>query len=169
MALLALAGMLRSRARHAAWANPDAFAEQSAKDSPKSWRAQGALADMLSRQGRYAEAVERYLRAIALAPEEQAWQARNTLAELYLSRGNARLAQDQLRQSLAETPNQVQTWTLLIQSFVALREYREAREWADRALGYGGSVQVFGRLRDEAERALQAEERGPATDPQGSG
>jgi hypothetical protein len=107
--------------------------------------------------------------AIALAPEEQAWQARNTPAQLYLQHGNARPVQEQLRQSLAVTPNQVQTWTLLIQCFVALREFRETREWADRALGYGRSVQVFGRLRDEAERALRADERGPATDPQGSG
>lgn len=147
--------MLRSRARHVAWRDPDAFAVQSEKDSPGSWRAQGTLADMLSRQGDYVGAIDRYLRAIALAPEEQAWQARNSLAELYLRHGDARLAQEQLGQSLTATPNQVQTWVLLIQSFVALRDYRGAYEWADRALRYGGNVQVFGPLRDEAESALR--------------
>lgn len=147
--------MLRSRARHVAWRDADTFAVQSEKDSPGSWRAQGTLADMLSRQGDNAGAIDRYLKAIALAPEEQAWQARNSLAELYLRHGDARLAQEQLRQSLAATPNQTQTWVFLIQSFVALHDYRGAYEWADKAIGYGGNLQIFGPLRDKAESALR--------------
>jgi tetratricopeptide (TPR) repeat protein len=168
VAVLVLAGMLRSRARHATWRDPDAFAEASAKDSPRSWRAQGTLADMLSRRGEYARAVDQYLRAIALAPEEQAWQARNSLAELYLRHGDAKLAVEQLRRSLDATPNKAPTWVFLIQSFAALHDYREAYEWADRALRYGGNVQVFGRLRAAADSALRAEASGTEHDPRGS-
>ena len=168
MALLVLAGMLRSRARHATWRDPDAFAEASAKDSPRSWRAQGTLADMLSRRGDYAGAIDQYLKAIALAPEEQAWQARNSLAELYLRHGDARLAVEQLRKSLDVTPNKAPTWVFLIQSFAALHDYREAYEWADRALRYGGNVQVFGPLRAEADSALRAEANTTENDPRGS-
>jgi tetratricopeptide (TPR) repeat protein len=155
VSLLAIAGIIKSRERHAVWRNTDVFAAQSAADSPNSWRAQGTLADMLSRQGDYDKAVEHYLLAISLASSEQAWQARNRLAELYLRSGKPGLALEQLRQSLYETPTQQQTVDYLIQSYLALEDYHHAYEWADRALQFGGNPEVFGKLRAEADSALR--------------
>ena len=158
--LLASAGLLESRARQRTWRDADRFAVQSAADSPNSWRAQGTLADMLTRQGRLDEAVERYRLAISLAPVEQGWQVRNTLADLHLRRGEPRLAFAQLKLSLEAEPEQLQTWAYMIRTFMALGEFHQALDWATSALGYGGKPEVFEPLRAEADSALRS--NGPA-------
>lgn len=153
LAALTVLGILRSAERHRSWKDPETFATRSATDAPRSWRAQGAYANLLYGTGQKDGAIGIYLDAIALAPVQQAWRVRNELAERYFAEGKYEMAVEQLRRSQAEVPDKRQTMHYLILGYLALGEYAEAVRLADSALALGGSLDLFGPLRAAADSA----------------
>jgi tetratricopeptide (TPR) repeat protein len=158
--VLVVLATVRSVRRQADWKTPEVFLNRSALDAPRSWKTQGALANLLYAEGQRASAIDLYQRAISLAPVEQAWRARNELAERYLGEGRYDMAIEQLRASQAAVPDKRQTWRDLILGYLALGDYPVAARLADSAMALGGSEELFGALRATADSAFR--EKAPA-------
>jgi hypothetical protein len=114
-----------------------------------------AYGNTLMEQAHWDRGVESNQRSIDLAPRTLAWQSRNKLAEWYFQRGADGPAVDQLRQSLAEVPNNRQTWHFLILGYLSLGEYPVAMRLADSILARGGSPELFIPLRAVADTAMR--------------
>jgi hypothetical protein len=153
--VLVLAGVIRSGLRQRDWRDESTLAYRTAETAPRSWRAQMAYGNTLMEQAHWDRGVEAYQRSIDLAPRTLAWQSRNKLAEWYFQRGADGPAVDQLRQSLAEVPNNRQTWHFLILGYLSLGEYPVAIRLADSILARGGSPELFVPLRAVADTAMR--------------
>ena len=101
----------------------------SVQDSPRSWRVQQVYGDMLFSQGRAADAIAAFRRAIELAPES--WRPRNYLAERLRMIGDDSDAVMLLRASLAEDPRQITTIAALAPALLGAGHYEEAKHLAD--------------------------------------
>ena len=159
LSVVTVLGVLRSASREGQWSNPEVYVTRTATDAPRSWKAQGAFANLLYGSGEKDQAIGVYLQAISLAPVEQAWRVRDELAERYFEQGRYAMAVEQLRASQAAVPDKRQTWHYLILGYLALGEYPIAARLADSAVALGGSEELFGPLRAVADSAFR--ERAP--------
>jgi Flp pilus assembly protein TadD len=90
---------------------------------------QQVYGDMLFSQGRAAEAIAAFRRAIELAPES--WRPRNSLAQRLRMIGDDSDAVTLLRASLAEDPRQITTIAALAPALLGAGRYAEAKHLAD--------------------------------------
>ena len=144
---------VRSADRHRDWRNDAVFRVRSAEDAPRSWRTQLSYASHLFDLGSRGPALERYQRALDLAPTSERWRVRNDLAEHHFAVEETAAAVEQLRASLAEDPGQESTRHYLVLGLLALGRYQEAGAEADSARVRGGSPAVFDELRVLADSA----------------
>jgi 4-amino-4-deoxy-L-arabinose transferase-like glycosyltransferase len=127
--VLVVAALGRSAQRQRVWQDPVTLTVASVQDAPRSWRVQQVYGDMLFSQGRAAEAIAAFRRAIELAPES--WRPRNYLAERLRMIGDDSDAVMLLRASLAEDPRQIATIAALAPALLGAGRYAEAKELAD--------------------------------------
>jgi len=127
--VLVVAAMGRSAQRERVWQDPVTLTVASVQDAPRSWRVQQVYGDMLFSQGRAAEAIAAFRRAIDLAPES--WRPRNYLAERLRMIGDDSDAVMLLRASLAEDPRQITTIAALAPALLGAGHYAEAKYLAD--------------------------------------
>ncbi|HEY2164404.1 MAG TPA: glycosyltransferase family 39 protein [Gemmatimonadaceae bacterium] len=127
--VVALAGFARSAKRQRVWQDPVTLTVASVQDAPLSWRVQQVYGDMLFSQGRAAEAIAAFRRAIELAPES--WRPRNSLAQRLRMIGDDSDAVTLLRASLAEDPRQITTIAALAPALLGAGRYAEAKHLAD--------------------------------------
>jgi protein O-mannosyl-transferase len=156
---LVVTGVLRSAARQPVWRDETAYSLQLGQDAPRSWRAQKAYGYVLFQAGERQAAMNAYQRAIEFAPSLEVWRVRNDLALRYLEEGRAQSAIEELRRSLAASPEQDDTRHYLILAYLAQGAYREAAAEADSALSHGGERELFEGLRALADTA--ARDRAP--------
>jgi hypothetical protein len=154
-AVLLVAGVARSAERHPIWRNGATYVARSVRDAPRSWRLQRDYGQALFASGGRTQALAAYQRAIALVPRAHAWRVRNDLARRLWEIGANDQAVDQLRVSLAESPDQGETRYYLVLGYLVLGAYAEADREAAAALARGLSPQVFGQLRAVADRAMR--------------
>lgn len=145
--------VVRSADRHRDWRSDTVLRIRSAEDAPKSWRTQLSYASYLFDSGPREPALERYRRALDLAPAAERWRVRNDLAEHFFAKEEADQAVEQLRASLADAPGQEVTRHYLVLGYLALGKYLEAAAEADSARAHGGSPAVFDELRVLADSA----------------
>ncbi len=126
---LVIAALGRSTQRQRVWQDPVTLTVASIQDAPRSWRVQQAYGDMLFSQGRAADAIAAFRRAIDLAPEP--WRPRNYLAERLRMIGDDSDAVTLLRASLAEDPRQITTVAALAPALLGAGRYAEAKHLAD--------------------------------------
>jgi len=126
---LVIAALGRSTQRQRVWQDPSTLTVASIQDAPRSWRVQQAYGDMLFSQGRAADAIAAFRRAIDLAPE--GWRPRNYLAERLRMIGDDSDAVTLLRASLAEDPRQITTIAALAPALLGAGRYAEAKHLAD--------------------------------------
>lgn len=138
--------IVRSADRHRDWRSDTVLRIRSAEDAPKSWRTQLSYASYLFDSGPREPALERYRRALDLAPAAERWRVRNDLAEHFFGKEETDEAVEQLRASLADAPEQEMTRHYLVLGYLALGKYREAAAEADSARAHGGSPAVFDEL-----------------------
>jgi len=127
--VLVVAALGRSAQRQRVWQDPVTLTVASVQDAPRSWRVQQVYGDMLFSQGRAAEAIAAFRRAIDLAPES--WRPRNYLAERLRMIGDDSDAVMLLRASLAEDPRQITTIAALAPALLGAGHYAEAKYLAD--------------------------------------
>ncbi len=127
--ILALLGVARSVGRQRVWHDPVTLTLASVKDAPSSWRVQQVYGDMLFNQGRRADAIAAFRRAIDLAPEP--WRPRNLLAQKLRMIGDDKDAVMLLRASLADDPREIQTLAALPPALIGAGRYEEAKRLAD--------------------------------------
>jgi hypothetical protein len=127
--VLVVAALGRSAQRQRVWQDPVTLTFASVQDAPRSWRVQQVYGDMLFSQGRAAEAIAAFRRAIELAPES--WRPRNYLADRLRMIGDDSDAVMLLRASLAEDPRQIATIAALAPALLGAGRYAEAKELAD--------------------------------------
>jgi len=127
--VLVVAALGRSAERQRVWQDPVTLTVASVQDAPRSWRVQQVYGDMLFSQGRAAEAIAAFRRAIDLAPE--GWRPRNYLAERLRMIGDDSDAVMLLRASLAEDPRQITTIAALAPALLGAGHYAEAKYLAD--------------------------------------
>jgi protein O-mannosyl-transferase len=127
--VLVVAALGRSAQRQRVWQDPVTLTVASVQDAPRSWRVQQVYGDMLFSQGRAAEAIAAFRRAIDLAPES--WRPRNYLAERLRMIGDDSDAVMLLRASLAEDPRQITTIAALAPALLGAGRYAEAKHLAD--------------------------------------
>ncbi|HLB53692.1 MAG TPA: tetratricopeptide repeat protein, partial [Gemmatimonadales bacterium] len=144
---------VRSAERQRVWRNDAEFRTRGVADAPRSWRTQLSYASLLFESRRRDSALERYRRALELAPPAERWRVRNDLAEHLFAEGENGPAVEALRASLRESPEQETTRHYLVLGLLALGAYREAAEQADSALARGASPALFGELRALADSA----------------
>lgn len=152
---LVLAGTVRSSRRHAVWQSDDRYALETARDAPRSWRAQKAAGYALFEAERPEEAIEAYQKALELAPRQDVWQVRNDLARRLFRVGENALAAEQLRLSLETSPGLEETRNYLVLALLALGDYTKAAAEADSALIRGHSRELFEGLRSLADSAAR--------------
>ena len=128
-AIVVLAGVARSAERQRVWHDPVTLTVASVRDAPLSWRVQQVYGDMLFNQGRAAEGIAAFRRAIDLAPEP--WRPRNFLAARLRMIGDDSDAVTLLRVSQAEDPRQVSTVAALAPALLGAGRYAEAKHLAD--------------------------------------
>ena len=157
VALLALAGVVRSAERHRVWRNEGIFSVRGVQDAPRSFRAQRAYGNVLFELGLKELALDAYGKAIELsAPTGHSWRVRNDLAARFRAAGESASEAEQLRLSLGENPEQEDSRGHLVAARLALGQYEEAAREADAALDRGGSPAVFRGLRALADSAALA-------------
>jgi hypothetical protein len=127
--VLVLAELGRSAERQRVWQDPVTLTVASVQDAPLSWRVQQVYGDMLFSQGRAADAIAAFRRAIELAPES--WRPRNYLAQRLRMIGDDSDAVTLLRASLAEDPRQITTIAALAPALLGAGRYAEAKHLAD--------------------------------------
>jgi tetratricopeptide (TPR) repeat protein len=150
------AGVVRSTLRQADWRSEAVFIERAARDAPRSWRTQKAYGALLFERGQEASGLAAYDRSLRLAPPGLAWRVRNDLALRYWEKGENREAARQLRLSLADAPEAMDTRHYLVVAHLVLGEYPEAMAAADSALRRGGDPALFAGLRALADTAQRA-------------
>jgi hypothetical protein len=150
---LPAAGIVRSAERQRVWRNDAFLSIRTVQDSPKSFKAQRAYGNTLFWMDQPAMALDAYEHAIALAPSDQSWRARNELARHFRERGERQLEAAELRASLAERSNQDEARGLLVVAYLELGDYAAAEFEADTALVNGGSHHVYAQLRSIADSA----------------
>jgi hypothetical protein len=127
--VLVVAALGRSAQRQRVWQDPVTLTVASVQDAPRSWRVQQVYGEMLFSQGRAADAIAAFRRAIDLAP--QSWRPRNNLAERLRMIGDDSDAVMLLRASLAEDPRQITTIAALAPALLGAGHYAEAKHLAD--------------------------------------
>jgi hypothetical protein len=127
--VIVVAALARSAERQRVWQDPVTLTVASIRDAPLSWRVQQAYGDMLFSQGRAADGIAAFRRAIDLAPES--WRPRNFLAERLRRIGDDSDAVTLLRVSLAEDPRQISTVAALAPALLGAGRYAEAKKLAD--------------------------------------
>jgi tetratricopeptide (TPR) repeat protein len=137
VAILALAGVLRSAERQRVWRDETTLRIRSAEDAPRSWRTQLSYGTALFELGQRAPALEAYQRAVALAPARLAWRVRNDLAQRYFATEENERAVKELRGSLELAPDIEETRHYLVLGYLTLGEYTKAGQEADSALARG--------------------------------
>ena len=157
---LVVAGVGHSAARHRVWRDERTFTVQGVADAPRSFRMQMAYGEMQFLDGRPADGIASYQRAIRYAPPHQGWRVRNDLARRFWEEGNAAAAVEQLEASLRLAPDQEESRNYLILGYLNLGRYADAAREADAALARGFSRDLFAGLRALADTAIQ--ERAPA-------
>jgi hypothetical protein len=158
--VLTVLAVVRSGERQLVWRNEGFFVARGVQDAPRSFRMQQALGDLLFGADRPELAGAAYERALQYVPSSSAWRVRNDLAKALASRGDIAGECAQLQLSLAQNPDQEFGRGLLIDGYLALGRYGDARAEADSALRRGGTVRVFESLRALADTA--ARENAPA-------
>jgi hypothetical protein len=155
-ALLVVAGVGRSVERQRVWRHDGFLAVRSVQDSPRSFRAQRAYADVLFELRQPASARRAYEAAIALSPPSLTWRVRNDYARQLRSRDAREAEVEQLRASLAANQDQDDARGYLVSALLALGRYEEAAREADTARARGGRSEVFAGLRALADSARRA-------------
>ena len=153
--LLVVAGIARSVERERVWRNDPFLSVRTVQDAPRSFRAQRAYADVLFAIGQPQLALDAYERALALASQGSVWRVRNDFARALRGQGDRSSEAIQLRQSLAERPDQDDDRGYLVAADLATGDYTAASREADTALARGGRPEVFRGLKaiaDSAER-----------------
>ena len=156
LATLVLAGVVRSAERHRVWRHDGFLAVRSVQDSPRSFRAQRAYADVLFELRRPDLAMRAYTRAVELSPPSLAWRVRNDAARQLRARGDHAGEVEQLRESLAGNPDQEDARAYLVAALLALGRYAEAAGEADAARTRGDPNSVFAGLAMLADSARRA-------------
>lgn len=156
LALVVVAGVARSVERQRVWRHDGFLAVRSVQDSPRSFRAQRAYADVLFELRQPGPAMRAYDSAIALSPPSLAWRVRNDYARQLRARGEREAEVQQLRASLAGNRDQDDTRGYLITALLALGRYEEAAREADAARARGDRNEVFAGLRALADSARRA-------------
>jgi len=126
---LVIAALGRSAQRQRIWQDPVTLTVASVQDAPRSWRVQQVYGDMLFSQGKAADAIAAFRRAIDLAPES--WRPRNYLARRLRMIGDDSDAVTLLRASLADDPRQITTIAALAPALIGAGRYAEAKHLAD--------------------------------------
>ncbi|MFI5228191.1 MAG: hypothetical protein ACHQWU_03925 [Gemmatimonadales bacterium] len=155
-ALIVAAGIARSAERERVWRNDAFLSVRTVQDAPRSFRAQRAYADVLFAIGQRQLALDAYDRARALAPRGSVWRVRNDFARALRGQSDRPAEATQLRQSLAERPDQDDDRGYLIAADLATGDYRAASLEADTALAGGGKPEVFRGLKAIADSAARA-------------
>ena len=153
VALLVLAGVLRSVERQRVWRDETTLRIRSVADAPRSWSTQLAYGTALFDADQPGPALEAYQRSLELAPANLIWRVRNDLANRYFERGENREAVAELEASVAAAPGVEQTRNTLVLGYLTLGEYAKARAAADSAISLGFSAQAFSELRALADTA----------------
>jgi protein O-mannosyl-transferase len=154
-AVLVAASVARSVERERVWRNDPFLSVRTVQDAPRSFRAQRAYADVLFAIGQPQLALDAYARALALAPRASVWRVRNDFARALRGQGDRSSEAVQLRQSLAERPDQDDDRGYLIAADLATGDYRAAALEADTALARGGKLEVFRGLKAIADSAAR--------------
>ena len=152
-AVILVAGVVRSMERQRVWRHDGFLAVRSVQDSPRSFRAQRAYADVLFALQQPALARRAYDQAIALSPPSLAWRVRNDYARQLRERGQRAAEVEQLRASLDGNPDQEDARGYLVAALLALGRYDDAASEADAARSRGDPNQVFAGLRAVADSA----------------
>ena len=155
VALLVLAGVLRSVERQRVWRDETTLRIRSVADAPRSWRTQLSYGTALFEAEQPGPALEAYQRSLELAPANLIWRVRNDLANRYFERGQDREAVAELEASVAAAPGVEETRSTLVLGYLTLGEYLKARAAADSAIALGFSLQTFSELRALADTAEQ--------------
>jgi hypothetical protein len=153
--VLAVLAIARSAERQLVWRNEGYFVARGVQDSPRSFRMQQGLGDLLYGADQPVLGREAYDRALRYVPASSEWRVRNDLAKTLASRGDIEGDAAQLRLSLLQNPDQEFSRGLLIDAYLALGRYRDARAEADSALAHGASASVFESLRAVADSAAR--------------
>ena len=153
--VLVAAGLARSVERERVWRNDPFLSVRTVQDAPRSFRAQRAYADVLFAIGQPQLALDAYERALALAPRGSVWRVRNDFARSLRGQGDRASEAVQLRQSLAERPDQDDDRGYLVAADLATGDYRGASLEADTALARGGKPDVFRGLKAIADSAAR--------------
>ena len=153
LVLIVVAGVARSIERQRVWRHDGFLAVRSVQDSPRSFRAQRAYADVLFELRQPALAMRAYERAIALSPPSVAWRVHNDYARQLRGRAERGAEVEQLRASLAGNPDQEDARGYLVAALLALGRYEEAGREADVARTRDDRNGVFAGLRALADSA----------------
>jgi tetratricopeptide (TPR) repeat protein len=151
-----VAGVARSVERQRVWRHDGFLAVRSVQDSPRSFRAQRAYADVLFELRQPEPARRAYEQAIALSPASLAWRVHNDYARRLRERGDRAAEVEQLRASLVGNADQESARGYLIAALLALGRYDEAAREADVAQSRGDPNGVFAGLRALADSAGRA-------------
>jgi hypothetical protein len=158
--LIVVLAVVRSGERQLVWRNEGFFVARGVHDSPQSFRMQQALGDLLYGANQPALGREAYDRALVYVPASATWRVRNDFAKTLAAQGDVAGECEQLRLSLTQNPEQEFGRGQLIDGYLALGRYDDARAEADSALRRGASPVVFQALRAVADSA--AREHAPA-------
>jgi tetratricopeptide (TPR) repeat protein len=148
---LVVAGTVRSALRQRVYRDQVTLNLASVADAPRSARVQQAFAKTLFDQGRNAEAVAAYRRAIKFSPEP--WQLRTALAQRLRMMGDDDGALEELRLSLAQKPTQG-ALAELAAALLAVGKYAEAGRIAEGIIASAGAPPIMVWLKRVADSAL---------------
>ena len=147
---LVLAGIVRSGVREREYRDAVALTFASARDAPRSARVQQSLGETLFDQGRTAEAVAAFRRAIAFSPEP--WALRIALARRLRVVGDDEGALEELRLSLAQRPTQA-AMAELAAALLAVGKYAQAARIAEGIIASGDAPPIMLWLKRVADSA----------------
>lgn len=121
--VLIVLGVLRSAQRETTWRNAVRFWRTAAIDAPRSRRVKAARLQAVRDLTREFEP--------AIASSSTPWEVRNQLAALLRAMNEDSAAEQQLRMSLAQRPDQPDASEDLVAAMLALGRYRDATELID--------------------------------------
>jgi protein O-mannosyl-transferase len=148
-------GVGRSAERQLVWRNEGYFVARGVSDSPRSYRMQRAVGDLLLNADQPDAGREAYARALAYVPRMLQWRVHNDYARALEQRGMTAEAVSHWRASLAQRPDQEYHRGELITDLLSLGEYAEAHSQVDSAVAHGANPQTFSRVRQVADSAAQ--------------
>jgi hypothetical protein len=155
--LLTVGGIARSIERQRVWRNDAFLAVRSVQDAPNSYRTQRIFGDVAFDLQQPRLAVQAYDRALTLAPAQQRWRVHNDIARTFRRVGDRATEAANLRESLADRPEQEDARGLLIAADLALGLYEDAARQADSALARGATPAVFRGLKQLADSAARVQ------------